>query len=126
MSYRLAAISMQRAPGVFPGLFLFLVLPACSLFASDDALLQTPNEDVGVAIKSVAVAIDNCDESASMDTIVRYGTDTRYYAIIRGWLVQRLRGIESRIPESSAGDSSNANVRHADCLRNMIRRIDLE
>ena len=126
MSYRLAAISMQRAPGGFLGFFLFLVLPACSLFASDEALLQTSDEDVGVAIKSVAVAIDNCDESVSMATIVRYGTDSRYYVIIRGWLVQRLNGVESRIPESSAADSSDANVRHADCLRNAIRRIDLE
>ncbi len=78
--------------------------------------------DVGVIVRSVSEAIDTGME---LDTIVKYGTDSRYYVMIRGWLVQELVGVESQFESANSPAQQNFKNRIA-FLKKAIRRIDLE
>ena len=100
-----------------------LLLAACSgALLADSALQQTPAAEVGGAIKSVDAALSDYLNSNAMTTIVLYGTDTRYYSLIRGWLLQRISGLESQ----TAKESSVAQQQELRFLREALRRIDLE
>ncbi len=81
---------------------------------------------IGVMVKRITEAIDAPGKPESLQTIAGYGTDSRYYVMIRGWLVQELRGVESQLLAAQE-DTTNAKLRRkADFLEKSIRRIDLE
>lgn len=89
-------------------------------------LKQSEEYKIGVMVKAIALAIKTPEKQESLKTIARYGTDSRYYVMIRGWLSQVLRGTESQL------DANRDPVRKAkiqqkvDFLKKSIRRIDLE
>jgi hypothetical protein len=81
---------------------------------------------IGVMVKRVAEAIDAPGKSESLQAIAKYGTDSRYYVMIRGWLIQELSGVESQILAAQE-DATNAKLRRkADFLEKSIQRIDFE
>ena len=93
--------------------------------ASQSAALEDEYQ-IGEMVIAVNAAIDAPDQSESMETIARYGTDSRYYVMIRGWLSQELNGVQSQL--GAAPDHSNrAELQQkSDFLQASIRRIDLE
>ncbi len=81
---------------------------------------------IGEMVIAVSAAIDAPMQSESLDTIARYGTDSRYYVMIRGWLSQTLSGVQSQL-DASQGRSDKAILQQkSDFLQASIRRIDLE
>lgn len=76
-------------------------------------------------VKAIDVAIQKPQEASSLETIVHYGTDSRYYVMIRGWLSQELAGVDSQI-NAGAKLSDQGLQTKAEFLRKAIRRIDLE
>ena len=81
---------------------------------------------IGVMVKRIAEAIDAPGKPESLQAIATFGTDSRYYVMIRGWLIQELSGVESQIL-AAQDDATNAKFRQkADFLEKSIRRIDLE
>lgn len=92
------------------------------------ACQSTPNtnEEIGEMVQAVETAIDAPEQSASLRTIVEYGTDSRYYVMIRGWLVQELRGVESQRDASRDPTLKSQFEVKAAFLQTAIRRIDLE
>ena len=102
---------------------LLLLLTSCgSALQVDSALQQTPAEEVGAAIKSVDAALRNYQRPESMDIVIHYGTDTRYYTLIRAWLVQRIASLESQ----TGGSASLEQQQELEFLSRTLRRIDLE
>jgi hypothetical protein len=99
-----------------------------STFAGENLENPRASEEyqIGVMVKRIAEAIDAPEKPESLQTITAYGTDSRYYVMIRGWLIQELRGVESQILPTQE-DATNAKLRRkADFLERSIRRIDLE
>ena len=80
---------------------------------------------IGGIVQKVDFAIAHPSRD-SLEDIVLAGTDTRHYVMIRGWLVQALKGIESQHDASAAADRRAELQVKIDFLQMAIRRIDLE
>jgi hypothetical protein len=83
-------------------------------------------ESIGRMVQEIQAALQAPDDPKSLETIAGHGTDSRYYTMIRGWLVQLLAGARS---QHDASRDPELQARHAvtvDFLEKAIRRIDLE
>ncbi|QYJ94261.1 hypothetical protein [Shewanella spartinae] len=86
--------------------------------------LQAEQQELGAMVQALQQAIAS-PSPEQLEVIARFGTDSRYYVMVRGWLVQELSGIESQL--AAHGDSAPENMHaKAEHLRAAIRRIDLE
>lgn len=85
---------------------------------------QSTQQQIGAMVQSLAVAIDS-PSAKSVEVIATYGTDSRYYVMIRGWLVQELAGVESQLAAQGAQAEPQLSVK-AKHLHTALRRIDLE
>ena len=83
-------------------------------------------QKIGEMVKKLQVAIKSPQSKASLLVIYEYGTDSRYYSMIRGWLVQELSGVESQLNVSQSESLSKEFTLRADFLKQAIRLIDLE
>lgn len=81
---------------------------------------------IGAMVMEIDAALKAPDDAKSLETIVRYGTDSRHYVMIRGWLVQLLKGAESQHSASSDPELKAKHKASVDFLKKSIRRIDLE
>ena len=64
-----------------------------------DQLKSSETYQIGEMVKTLQKALKVRDEQA-LRTIQLYGTDSRYYPMIRGWLFQELVGVESQLHAS--------------------------
>lgn len=105
---------------------LLCVSMASPLSAAEtiDPLKASEEYQLGVMVKAITISIATPQDPVSFEKITRYGMDSRYYVMIRGWLVQELRGVESQI--GSIGIASPELIEKGTFLRKTIRRIDLE
>lgn len=108
--------------------------PSGNVFSQSATLQDSPEQvsydaeayRVGEMVVAVAAAIATPAEPQSFDTLVRYGTDSRYYVMIRGWLHQELSGIQSQL-HATQDPAAKARFQYkSDFLKGAIRRIDLE
>ncbi|MBE7214193.1 hypothetical protein MK852_24245 [Shewanella benthica] len=85
---------------------------------------------IGVMVEAISAALTKPTAPESLVTISQYGTDSRYYVMIRGWLVQELAGVQSQLDASYATESNSENkqkfIDKVAFLQQAIRRIDLE
>lgn len=81
---------------------------------------------IGVMIKALSRAIASPDEPDSLQIITQYGTDSRYYVMIRGWLVQVLSGVQSQLDANRNDKTKEKLIERVAFLTQAIRRIDLE
>lgn len=82
---------------------------------------------IGVMVKEIDSLLYNYPQPDAFETIAEYGTDSRYYVMIRGWLVQELAGAESLMESTkNREDLHQKHVEKVIFLRKLIRRIDLE
>ena len=83
-------------------------------------------QKIGLMIQQLQSAIKTPTDRQSMHIIYQYGTDSRYYVMVRGWLIQSLNGIESQLnAQQSEAKKAQLNL-HAQALTSAIRSIDLE
>ncbi len=94
---------------------------------SSQAFTQTQTETlrIGALVQKVDYAIAYPSKE-SLESIALAGTDTRHYVMIRGWLVQVLKGIQSQHDASAAANRRAELQVKIDFLQMAIRRIDLE
>ena len=106
---------------------IFLFLFAASLVTgcvATPSQTEVEQQRLGVMVQALqqAIAVPTPEH---LEVIARYGTDSRYYVMVRGWLVQTLSGVESQL--AASGDAAPEAMRaQAEHLRAAIRRIDLE
>jgi len=100
-----------------------LVLPADEI--SKD-LLTSEEYQIGMMVKMIETAIQEPEKPESLEIIAMYGTDTRYYVMIRGWLTQKLAGVQSQNQASHNDDQNSELMQKEIFLTKAIRRIDLE
>ena len=85
-------------------------------------VIESEEYQIGVMVQHITAAIHDPENPESLEIIVRYGMDSRYYVMIRGWLVQELAGVKSQ-------NRAKHNLQHMQqeiLLTKAIRRIDLE
>lgn len=83
-------------------------------------------QKMGRMIQQLQLAINTPTDKHSLHIIYQYGTDSRYYVMVRGWLIQSLNGIESQLSVQQS-EATKAQLRlHAQALKSAIRSIDLE
>ncbi|WP_110457089.1 hypothetical protein [Shewanella algidipiscicola] len=110
-------------------LMMILALSINTAWGCEDSGIHSQQDlqeqqHIGAMVQSLKHAI-RTPSPESLDIVVRYGTDSRYYTMIRGWLVQELSGVESQLASQNEGDNPEQDALAAH-LRACIRRIDLE
>lgn len=101
---------------------------------SEEPLSEEPLSEeykIGVMIKALSQAIASPDTPDSLAIITQYGTDSRYYVMIRGWLVQELSGVQSQLDATRGHKTEDGSAKaklaeRVSFLTKAIRRIDLE
>lgn len=83
-------------------------------------------QKIGEMVQQLQIAIKSPHAKESLDTISLYGTDSRYYSMIRGWLFQELVGVESQLHASKSVAQNEKFQHHSNFLKQAIRMIDLE
>lgn len=81
---------------------------------------------IGTMVIEVSSALKHPADPKSLETITRHGTDSRHYVMIRGWLVQELKGTESQHAANRKPARKAELQIQIDFLKRAIRRIDLE
>lgn len=81
---------------------------------------------IGEMVQRLQIAIKSPYAEESLNTISLYGTDNRYYSMIRGWLFQELVGVESQLHASKSVAQSEKFQHHSNFLKQAIRMVDLE
>jgi hypothetical protein len=80
---------------------------------------------VGRAVDTIRQAIADPATPGALDAVRELGLDSRYYAMVRGWLVQELSGAQS-IREARGGAVPPGVRARIEFLERAIRAIDLE
>ena len=105
---------------------LLLVMSLQNISVADPSLENTEEYKIGVMVKAIAEAMKTPEDKESLKTITAYGHDTRYYTMIRGWLVQELRNHESLLSAYKNKPQETFFQLKVNFLLKVIRRIDLE
>lgn len=81
---------------------------------------------IGAMVLEIQAALKAPGDAKSLETIALYGTDSRHYTMIRGWLVQLKSGAKSQKEAASDPALKAKHQRMEKFLEKAIRRIDLE
>lgn len=102
-------------------LFLLAALAGCCT-----APQSTEEQRLGKMIEQVGYAIKHPNSDNALEIITQAGTDSRYYVMIRGWLVQELQGVQSQFNATRNSADKDKFQTKITFLHQAIRRIDLE
>ena len=97
-----------------------------STFPGAEDSRQSQTCRIGVMVETIQKALLNPDAPSSLSTVIRYGTDSRYYVMIRGWLMAELSGTQSQLNATRDGTVDQGIRDKAVFLQRAIRGIDLE
>jgi hypothetical protein len=110
-----------------------LLLTTILAFSIPVSAVQTTEHDdyvhayeIGIMVQQLQIALAAPEDANSLTTIKQYGTDSRYYSMIRGWLMQELLASESQLSASDNQLYIDKFQQKADFLKQAIRMIDLE
>lgn len=103
------------------------VLACAPLHAAccDEAQCDREAMALGLQVQAIVRAIREPDRDGAMADVVALGTDSRYYAMVRGWLALELQGASSMLRADGEGENAAIKAR-VDFLQRAIRAIDLE
>ena len=116
---------------VFTVLAFALLLPAIGF--ADGSRLEPGDPSradehalwLGQRVLAIAAAMRNPDAPGAMEAVLELGLDSRYYVMVRGWLVMQLRS-DMSISQARNGDVSPQIAARIAFLKKAIRAIDLE
>lgn len=96
----------------------FVIIISNQLFASNGGVEETRStaSQVGEVVQTLQLALTTRDEQA-LKTIRLYGTDSRYYSMIRGWLFQELVGVESQLHATKKAKDAAKFQAHSNFLK---------
>jgi len=82
--------------------------------------------EIGQMVQALQIAIKSPEQQESLLIIINYGSDKRYYSMIRGWLFETLVTVESRLYESQNITQQNKLQLKSDALKKAIRLINTD
>jgi hypothetical protein len=104
---------------------LLLTANAAAWAGGGDCDGDSEAQRLGKQVMAVAAVIRDPSAADAMATVTALGTDSRYYTMVRGWLMLALQGDQSILAASAPGERPDIEAR-IDFLRRAIRAIDLE
>jgi len=112
-------------------IFLICVISkGMNLYAETIVSVEEPENSeeyqIGVMVKSIQKALEDPEAAGSIMTITRYGLDSRYYKMIRGWLLLELSGVESQYEAAKEDSIRQKHALKIEFLKKAIRAIDQE
>lgn len=81
---------------------------------------------IGKMVIAIQKAMEHPEARDSLETIVHYGQDLRYYNMIRGWLGFELSGVVSQYEATGDESIREKRVLKIEFLKKAIREIDME
>lgn len=107
---------------------LFCLMASQRLWAGEiiDSKLNNEPYQIGVMVKDIQAALMVPYDKQSLQTIAHYGTDSRYYMMIRGWLFQELISAESQLYATKKASEKVRFQKRSNFLKKAIRSVDLE
>lgn len=102
-------------------IFLLAILSGCCHNSNNQEYQRT-----GLMIEQVSHAVKHPNSNNAFEIITQAGTDSRYYVMIRGWLVQELQGVQSQFNATKDSAGKDKFQTEITFLQQAIRRIDLE
>jgi len=103
----------------------FLVISNVVAQKVTGSVAENETYKIGLMVQDIQGALETRDEQA-LQTISLYGTDSRYYSMIRGWLFQELVGVESQLHATKNKKSAQKFQNNSNFLKKAIILIDLE
>lgn len=104
-----------------------LLLPAISV--ASEPVDPSPADEhalwLGHRLLAIDAALRNPEAPNAIGTVLELGLDSRYYIMVRGWLVMQLRG-DMSISQARDGDVSPEIAARIEFLNQAIRALDLE
>lgn len=80
---------------------------------------------LGRQVQAAGAAILDPESAGAMQAITDLGTDSRYYAMVRGWLLEQIKGDRSIVAAAGPGGHPHLETRIS-FLEKAVRAIDLE
>ncbi|WP_372881375.1 hypothetical protein [Psychromonas sp.] len=111
------------------GLFLTIYFSCPSFVCAQQTAKHEPNKqayEIGLMVQALQLAIKSPQKQDSLQIISDYGTDRRYYTMIRGWLFEELVGVEKRLHASKNVKEIAGLQLKSDSLKRAIRSIDTQ
>lgn len=81
---------------------------------------------IGAMVLEIQAALETPGDPKSLETIVNYGHDTRYYVMIRGWMVELRSGVHSQLDATQDPELKKKHRKAHSFLEQVIRGLDLE
>ena len=117
---------MNIIKSIRPILCVFL-LNYSSVFADRLSGSSLSATKTGEIILQLAIAVENpSPDDADLQIISQYGTDTRFYVLVRGWLNEYKQMIESQLSVHQSPQHRQQLEKRLAFIQKAIRRIDLE
>ncbi len=89
-------------------------------------VINSETYKIGLMVEEINLALKAKNKEQSLQTITEYGTDSRYYSMIRGWLFQELVSVESQLGATKNASDSIRFQKQSNFLKQAIINIDLE
>ncbi len=85
--------------------------------------------ELGRKIVRIKAALQIPEQQASVDAVTELGLDSRYYVMVRGWILQHINMTQSYLGTTTYKESEQRKSEIDDriaSLQKMLRAIDLE
>lgn len=107
-------------------LVLILLLATSSIVFAEETAQASKERRIGAMVIAIDSALKAPEDKKSLEIIVSYGTDSRHYVMIRGWMIELLKGSESQLNATRDPELKRKHQTKVHFLKKVIRRIDLD
>lgn len=109
------------------GCCLFTTVFCCGGNQTSHTTKEDNPEYVGEMIEKTRRIFEGTGTQSDFDQVIEFGRDTRYYPLLRAWLVQEIANTKSQLAGQEKGSAAEARLKEKLVrLERMLRMIDLE
>lgn len=100
---------------------------SCCKTRSETDPVNTEYQYVGEMIEKTRRVFEGTGTQSDFDKVIAFGRDTRYYPLLRAWLVQEIANTKSQLTSQQKNSADEARLKEKLArLERMLRMIDLE
>ena len=108
-------------------LLIEVISLSCCKTRSEANPVNTEHQYVGEMIEKTRLVFEGTGTQSDFEQVIEFGRDTRYYPVLRAWLVQEIANTKSQLTGSGKNSSDEARLKEKLVrLERMLRLIDLE
>jgi hypothetical protein len=100
---------------------------SCCKTRSEADPVKTEYQYVGEMIERTRQVFEGNGTQSDFDQVIEFGRDTRYYPVLRAWLVQEIANTKSQLTGQQKNSTDEVRLKEKLVrLERMLRLIDLE